>query len=100
MTELLVLTMAERRAAWTAAASAIAVGWKDEFVVNDILAAINNVRFGDPLGTVRRTGVGYATRVEHEGKRRWRAVSIADGETWIVDDESTINRHNIVYTPE
>lgn len=47
----------------------------DEQVLH-VLAALNNVRDGDPLGTVKRNGEGaFAVRVDDNGLHKWQVTN-------------------------
>lgn len=109
MSEPIKLTTAERSAAITASLKATADGWRDHVLLNAILDAINKVRGGDPVGTIRLGRAGsLAVRVrvlDEYGNYRpdaWVHVSTATG-TMSRPDTDTPDAYadwKVIYTPE
>lgn len=106
MTEKIKLSSEEYDAACSAAHDAVIAGWKDSMVVEKVIRAVNNIRGGDPVLTIRRRWGSdlHALRVKHgwitftpEGTTsRFYAGAVAD---WPLvyspkDDEP------LVYSPE
>jgi hypothetical protein len=110
MSDLLKLSDAERNAfrnvlsTWYARKRAGAEGYNYERCIDMIQAAVNNVRLGDPVGTLRRNPNGTVyERCELDGERYWEALS-----PWptlglprkIHPDPEGIADWRVIYAPE
>lgn len=106
MTEKIKLSSEEYDAACSAAHDAVIAGWKDSMVVEKVIRAVNNIRVGDPVLTIRRRWGSdlHALRVKHgwitftpEGTTsRFYAGAVPDA-TW---SGTHIADWPLVYSPE
>jgi hypothetical protein len=68
-------------------------------IVEVIVKAINKVRGGDPLGTIRRSVTGtLAVRMDNPGGNRWVLLFTDGVATWNHSDN--YDDWSLVYSPE